>query len=256
MIKNSFIALLFFAINFTLVTTNVFSQTDSNWVIDQRVLFQFEKMLYNNWEGTGYNYVATSVRFLGNYNTMSDDYTFKFINNAEAAIGITYNANDKWKIQEDKISASSSANQKFTSDFNFNGTADLKSYFDLSSAYLLGALGMSFIRGELSIQNNPITFRASFIRNEENTFEFGNYFKVGWKGLLDTNITLGVKVENFYRYGKIFWKESYWNLETMTSFQINKLFSSHIILNALLDTKQSKKLQAYEKLTIGFTWKI
>ena len=225
-----------------------------DWVIDQKILFQFEEMLYSNWEGTGFNYVAGSIRYLGNYNNMSDDSTFKFINNAEAAIGTAYNATDKWKIQEDKISANSSANQKLVNDFYFNGTADLKSRFDLSSAYLLGALGMNFIRGELSIQENPMTIRAAFIRNTERSFEFGNYFRISWKGLLDTNIAMTIKIENFYRYGQIFWKESYWNLETMTSFKVNKIISSHIIINALLDTKQSKKLQAYEKITIGLTW--
>ena len=74
--------------------------------------------------------------------------------------------------------------------------------------------------------------------------------------LLDTNITLAVKLENFYRYGYSFWNEAYWNLETMTSFQINKLITSHLIVNALYDIKQSKRLQAFEKITIGFTWKL
>ncbi|MCL2039341.1 MAG: DUF3078 domain-containing protein [Bacteroidetes bacterium] len=240
-----------------------------DWIIDQKVLIQFEEMLYNNWEGTGSNYVSGSVRFIGSYNNMSDDSTFKLINNVEAAIGTAYNSTDKWMTQEDKISANSSANQKLLDNFYFNGTADLKSRFDLSSTYLLAALGINFISGDLSIQNNPITLRSSFIRTEgtfdfggnfriklENSIEFGNYFKIAWKGNLDTNITAAVKLENFYKYGQAFLKESFWNLETMTSFQINKLISSHLIINALYDAKQSKKLQAFEKITIGFTWKI
>ena len=258
--KNLFILFLLLSSNFLFC---------SDWVIDQKVLLQFEEMLYNNWEGTGSNYVAGSVRFIGSYNNMSDDSTFKHLNNVEAAIGTAYNSTDKWKPQEDKISANSSANQKFSDNFYFNGTADLKSRFDLSATYLLAALGISSIKGELSIQENPITIRASFIRTEgtfdfggnfriklENSIDFGNYFKIAWKGKLDTNITAAVKLENFYKYGQIFWKESFWNLETMASFQISKLISSHVILNALYDTKQSKKLQAFEKITIGFTWKI
>ena len=241
----------------------------NNWVIEQKVLLQFEEMLYSNWEGTGSNYFSGAVRFIGSYNDISNDSTFKVLNNIEAAIGTAYNTTDKWMTQEDKISANSSVNQKFLDDFYFNGTVDLKSRFDLSSSYLLAALGINFISGELSIQDNPITIRTAFIRTEgtfdfggnfriklENSIEFGNYFKIAWKGKLDTNITTAVKLENFYKYGQTFLKDSFWNLETMTSFQISKLISSHIIVNALYDTKQSKKLQAFEKITIGFTWKL
>ena len=226
------------------------------WNIDQRVLFQFEKMLYSNWEGAGSNYVAGAIRFIGHYDKISDDSTFRLLNNAEAAIGTAYNSTDKWKVQEDKISANSSANQKLVNNFNFNGTADLKSRFDLHSTYLLAALGVSFIKGELVIQDNPITARATFIMDERSEFEFGNYFRLSWKGLLDTNIMLTVKLENFYKYGQKFWKESFWNLEAMTSFQINKIITTHIILHTLFDLKQSKKLQAFEKLTIGVTWSL
>ena len=245
------------SIGLLLLLTNLYSYAFTyDWNTDQRVLFQFEKMLYSNWEGTGFNYASSSVRYLGNFNQISDDSTFRFINNAEAAIGVGYNSADNFKIQENRISATSSANQKFLNDFNFNGTADLKSVFDLKSTYLLGAIGVSFIKGELQIQENPFTIRASFIRGAERTFEFGNYFRVSWKGDLDTNISMTFKVENFYKYGQVFWKESFWNLETMTSFQINRTFTCHLIVRALLDTKQSKKLQAYEKMTIGFTWRL
>jgi hypothetical protein len=249
MSKKIFLILSFFS----LTTTFSFS---SDWILEQKVLFQFEEMLYSNWVGTGFNYVSGSARYVGSYNRTSDDSTFKFINNVDGSFGMGYNTTDNWKVMEDKINLNSSVNKKIFTSFNFNGTADLKTHFDLSSAYLLGALGASFIEDNFSVQDNPITVRASFITNTENSFEFGNYFKLLYKTLLDSNITMTIKLENFYRYGQIFWKESFWNLETMTSFQINKLISSHIIVNALFDIKQSKKLQAWEKITIGFTWKL
>jgi len=242
---------LIFLYFFLLTSVAAFS---SGWTINQKVLFQFEQMLFSNWEGTGTNYFAGSTRYIGNFNHLSSDSLFKLLNNAEAVIGIGYNATDSWKVQEDKISAYSSANHKLVDNINFNGTADLKTYFNMTSAYLLTAIGVSFIEGSLSIQDNPITARASFIKNERPVYEFGNYFKLSWKGTLDTNISLTVKLENFYKYGDVFWKEAYWNLEALTTFQINKLISSHLVINALYDTKQSKKLQAFEKITIGFTW--
>jgi len=220
------------------------------------ILFQFEEMLYNNWEGDGFNYVSGSFRYMGHHNRVSEDSTFRWLNNAKAIIGTAYNTADKWKIQENRISATSSANQNLFSNFNFNGTADLKSRFDLDANYLLGALGASFIKGELVIQDNPITLRASFLKNERRTLEFGNYFRIAWRGALDTNISMTVRLENFYRYGHSFWRESYWNLETMTSFQISRIVTSHIILCALYDLNQSKKLQAYQKITLGLTWKL
>jgi hypothetical protein len=230
---------------------------------EQKILFQFEGMMYQNWEGSGFNYVAGSFRYIGNYNQTSEDSTFRWRNNAEAIIGTAYNSTDKWKLQENRISATSSANQKFFSDsksflnhLNINGTADLKSRFDLEANYLLAALGASFIKGELVIQNNPITLRTSLLKNEKSSFEFGNYFRIAWKGAIDTNITTTIKLENFYKYGHSFWRESYWNLETMTSFQISKIVTSHIVLCALYDLNQSKKLQAYQKITLGFTWKL
>ena len=226
------------------------------WNVDQKVLFQFEEMLYNNWEGDGFNYVSGSIRYIGNFNLTSSDSTFKLLNNADMVLGTTYNSTDKWKIQENKISANASANQKLLNDLNFNGTADLKSYFDLTSTYLLGALGVSFIRSNISIQENPMTLRAGFFKNEKPTFEFGNYVKLTWKGSLDTNITMTIKLENFYKYGQIFLKESYWNLDAMCSFQISKIISSHIVLHTLYDINESKKLQAFEKITIGFTWNL
>jgi len=227
---------------------------NSNVDTDQRILFQFEEMLYNNWEGDGFNYVAGSLRYIGRYNRTSVDSAFRWLNNAEAVIGTAYNSTDKWGIQENKISATSSANQQFFRHLNFNGTADLKSRFDLSANYLLGALGASFIKGELVIQENPITLRATFPKNQRSSLKFGNYFRVAWKGTLDDNITQTVRLENFYEYGTVFWKESYWNFESMTSFQINRIITSHIILCALLDLNQSKKLQSYQKVTIGFSW--
>ena len=228
----------------------------NEWNKEQKVLFQFEEMFHSNWEGDGFNYAASSARYIGIFNTISDDSTFKLLNNVEAVLGVAYNSTDEFKIQENKIAANSSANHKFLNNFNFNGTADLKSRFDFNSNYLLGAIGISFIEDGLSIQENPITLRASFIKNEKASLEFGNYFKLAWKGNLDTNITLTLKLENFYKYGHSFWNESYWNLESMASFQISKIITSHIVLQALYDLKQSKKLQAFEKITIGFTWKL
>jgi len=228
----------------------------SNINTEQKILFQFEGMLHNNWEGDGFDYVAGSFRYIGHYNKTSVDSTFRWLNNAEAIIGTAYNSTDKFKIQENRISATSSANQNFFNNFNFNGTADLKSRFDLKANYLLAALGASFIKGDLVIQDNPITVRASLIKDGKRSLEFGNYFRAAWKGALDTNVTMSVKLENFYKYGHSFWNESYWNLETMTSFQISKIVTSHIVLCALYDSNKSKKLQAYQKITVGLTWKL
>jgi len=243
----------FLIIIFLFLSENVLAE---EFKIEQKILFQFEEMLYNNWEGTGFNYVSGSARFIGDYRKNSDDSTFKIINHVEGALGVAYNETDKWKIQEDKISATSSLNQKLTGDLFANGTADLKTQFLWESAYLLGAIGVSYIHKNLTIQENPFTIRWVVSKNDSPKWEYGNYFRLTWKDKLDTNITLAVKLENFYQYGNVWLKESYWNMESIMTFQINKIISSHLIVNLLLDPVQSKRLQAWEKITIGITWQL
>ena len=244
-----FTILLFFSLH------NIYLNSE-DWKMDQKVLLQFEEMLYSNWEGTGFNYASGSVRFLGEYKWLSDDSIFKIIHNVDASMGTAYNENDKWIIQEDKLNANSSYNNKILPGLNLNGTMDLKTQFVFKTAAVMGAFGASYIVNAISVQENPATVRWVISKDEKTRFEFGNFFKVTWKGKLDTNISMSVRLENFYEYGKVWMKESFWNAELLTSFQINKFITSHIVFNLLYDPAQSKKLQAWQKITIGLTYTI
>lgn len=254
----------------------------SKWTNDMKVQLNLEEGAYSNWINSGLNYLSTGIYLMGRWNYKSTDTKLQFLNSLDALIGTRYQeeSTDGWRKTDDRIQFSSSGNYKVYSYLNANLTADLRSYFmtmhtkdstivlpdtsytrsDTNYTFLdpttiMLAMGVNFIKDKLNIQFNPISERLIvYTGATPNEHQFGSYFKMTYSTNLDSNITFAGRLENFYQYGKRFTKESFWNLELRFDGKINKWLSAGLVIEELLDTKQSMKLQSREKITLGVTY--
>ncbi len=263
-------------------TTKVDTAQKTPWVINNKAVVTAEEAFYKNWTKDGFNSLAFTAIFLGKYNYITD--LNKWENTIDLAFGLmAQDLDGDGKLDEslhphktdDKLNFTSSYSRKAFENFNYNATFDFRSQFSetykddsiltaniFAPAYLLTAIGMTYENKGFAALVAPITGKITLVTDErlsaqgvyglqpgeKSLWEFGAYSKLTFSSGIVTNVSLDTKLEFFYDYASILFKDTYINWEVLINMKVNKYLSAFFAMQTIYDNKVTQDIQFKEKL--------